>query len=104
MPGRPFQGNPPGGGPFGARLCRSSVKDRCGYSPSSLLAWRQNASPQHAAVFMTSCIISGPECAPAKLVVTVRPERGIGAAKDEASVAIWPKTLRAQFGTFSARF
>jgi hypothetical protein len=43
----PFTKQPPGGGPFAARLCRSSVTDPGGYAPSSLRVFRQNCSPRH---------------------------------------------------------
>jgi hypothetical protein len=48
--------NPPGGCPFGGWLCRSSVKDRYGYSPSSLRASHQKSMPRHPQLFMTPCI------------------------------------------------
>src|ERR1700683_1559421 len=53
-----FLNNPPGGGSFCGRLCRSSVEDRCGDSPSSLRVLRQNSSPRHAQVFKTLCLVS----------------------------------------------
>ena len=52
----PFTNNPPGGGPFAASLCRSSVTDPCGYAPSSLRVLRQNSSPRHVHKFMTLCL------------------------------------------------
>ena len=51
-----FRNNPSGGGSFAASLCCSSVKDRCGYSPSSRRGLRQNPSPRHLQVFKTLCL------------------------------------------------
>ncbi len=69
-PGGHFLNNPSGGGSFDARLCRSSVEDRCGYSPSSLRVLRQNPTPRHTQLFKTLCILDR------ALSVASFPERG----------------------------
>jgi hypothetical protein len=47
LPAAHFDRNPLGCAAFGRLLCRSSVKDHSGYSPSSLRASSQNTQQRH---------------------------------------------------------